>query len=151
MKPAFRRCLFIAVLLSVQLSVHAEVCRWVDETGQVHFGDQARDASTRAIKPQSRPPTEGDKRRRMQKTRKLLNAYRIERQQLRERKARQKEQAEKRKRSCMRARDNLRMYTDYGIVYRLDKNGKREHLSEKQRAELLQSSREAVARLCNKP
>jgi hypothetical protein len=84
----------------------------------------------------------------MQKTRKLLNAYRIERQQLREQKAEQKEQEAKRKRDCIQARDNLRKYTDYGNVYQLGEDGKREYLSEKQRAALLQRSREAVARLC---
>jgi cell division protein FtsN len=99
----------------------------------------------------SSPPIQGDQQQRMQKTRKLLNAYQIERQQLREQKAKQKEQAEKRKRNCIQARDNLRKYTDYGNVYRLDEDGKREYLSEKERAALLQRSREAVARLCNKP
>jgi hypothetical protein len=151
MMNAFCRCLFIALLLSGQLSVHAEVYRWVDEKGQTHFGDQTREASTRAIKPHSRPPTQGNQQQRMQKTRKLLNAYQIERQQLREQRAEQKEQAEKRNRDCIQARDNLRKYTDYGNIYQLGEDGKREYLSEKERAALLQRSREAVARLCSKP
>ena len=140
--------LFIALLLSGQAGVHAEVYRWVDEKGQVHFGDQARDASTPAIRPHAKPATQTEQQQRMQKTRKLLNAYRIERQQLREQKAEQKEQEAKRKRDCIQARDNLRKYTDYGNVYQLGEDGKREYLSEKQRAALLQRSREAVARLC---
>ena len=147
----FCKCLLIAPLLFGQLSVHAEVYRWVDEKGQVHFGDQAREASTRAIKPHSSPPTQGNQQQRMQKTRKLLNAYQIERQQLREQKAEQKKQAEKRKRECIQARDNLRKYTDYGNIYQLSEDGKREYLSDKERTALLQRSREAVARLCNKP
>jgi hypothetical protein len=151
MMNVFWKGLFIVLLLSGQVSVHAEVFRWVDEKGQVHFGDQAREASTHAIKPHARPPIQGDQQQRMQKTRKLLNAYQIERQQQREQKAKQKEQAEKRKRGCIQARDNLRKYTDFGNVYRLDDDGKREYLSEKERAALLQRSREAVARLCNNP
>jgi len=147
----FYRCFFIALLLSGQLSVHAEVYRWVDEKGQMHFGDQAREASTSAIKPHSRPATEGDQQQRMQKTRKLLNAYQIERQQLREQKAKQKEQSEKRKKDCIRARENLSKYTDYGNIYQLGEDGKREYLSEQQRTALVQRSREAVALLCNKP
>lgn len=148
MKGVFWQRLFIALLLSGQAGVHAEVYRWVDEKGQVHFGDQARDTSTPAIRPHSKPTAQTDQQQRMQKTRKLLNAYRIERQQLREQKAEQKEQQAKRKRDCIQARDNLRKYTDYGNVYQLGEDGKREYLSEKQRAALLQRSREAVARLC---
>jgi len=151
MVNAFRKCLFIALLLSGQVSVHAEVYRWVDEKGQMHFGDQAGDAGTHAIKPHSRQPTQGDQQQRMQKTRKLLNAYQIERQQLREQKAKQKEQAKKQKRDCIQARDNLRKYTDYGNIYQLGEDGKREYLSEKQRSALLKRSREVVARSCRKP
>lgn len=151
MKNVFCKCLFTVLLLSGQLPVHAELYRWVDDKGQVHFGDQARDASTRAIKPHSQPPTQGNQQQqRMQKTRKLLNAYQIERQQLREKKAKQKKQAEKRKRDCIRARDTLRQYTDYGNIYRLGEDGKREYLSDTERAALVQRSREAVARLCSK-
>jgi hypothetical protein len=150
MRNVFCRCLFFTLLLCGQAAVHAEVYRWVDEHGQMHFGDQAREADTHAIKPHSRPPTQGDQQQRMQKTRKLLNAYQIERQQLREQKAEQKAQAETRKRDCIQARDNLRKYTDYGNIYQLDDDGKREYLSDKQRAALLQRSRDAVARLCNK-
>ena len=146
---AFCRCLFIALLLSGQLSVHAEVYRWVDEKGQMHFGDQTGDAGTHAIKPHSRQPTQGNQQQRMQKTRKLLNAYQIERRQLREQKAKQKEQAEKRKKDCIQAREKFRKYTDYGNIYQLGEDGKREYLSEKERAALLQRSREAVARLCS--
>jgi hypothetical protein len=150
MMNVFFKSLCIALLLSGQLSVHAEVYRWVDEKGQVHYGDQDRDAGTRAIKPHARPPTQGDQQQRMQKTRKLLNAYQIERQQLREQKAEQKKQAEKRKRECIQARDNLRKYTDYGNIYQLGDDGKREYLSVKERTALLQRSREAVTRLCSK-
>jgi len=151
MMNAFWKCLFIALPLSVQVSVGSEVYRWEDDKGQVHFGDQAGDAGTHAIKPHSRQPTPGNQQQRMQKTRKLLNAYQIERQQLREQKVKQKEQAEKRKRGCIQARDNLRKYTGYGNIYQLGEDGKREYLSEKQRAALLKRSREAVARLCSKP
>jgi len=146
----FCKGLFIALLLSAQASVHAEVYRWVDDKGQVHFGDQAREASTHAIKPPSGAPTQANQQRRMHKTRKLLNAYRIERQQAREQTAKQKEQAEKRKRKCIRARDNLRKYTDYGNIYRLGEDGEREYLSEQERNALLQRSREAVAQWCGK-
>ena len=142
--------LFMVLLLTGSGWVRAELYRWVDENGQVHFGDQARDASTHAIKPRSGQSIAASGQQRMQKTRKLLNAYRIERQQMREQKAKEQAQAEKRKRECLRARDDLRRYTDYGNIYRLGENGKRQYLSEQERAALLQRSTDAVKHWCGK-
>ena len=142
---------FLIVLLLVgQWPSQAEVYRWVDEKGQVHFGDQARDASTHSIKPHSGQSTANKQQQRMEKTHKLLNAYRIERQQMREQQAKQKKQAEERKRNCMRARDDLRRYTAYGSIYKLGEDGQRRYLSDQERAALLQRSRDAVIRLCDK-
>jgi len=59
-------------------------------------------------------------------------------------------QVEKRKEDCIQARDTLRKYTDYGNIHHLGEGGEREYLSEKERAALLQQSRDAVARLCSK-
>ena len=146
----FCKRLIIVLLLTGQWPVQAEVYRWVDDKGQMHFGDQARDASTHSIKPHSGQPTAVNGQQRMEKTRKLLNAYRIERQQMREQKAKQKKQVEERKRNCLRARDDLRRYTNYGNIYKLAEDGKRRYLSEQERAALLQRSREAVTRLCGK-
>lgn len=150
MKDSLCKSLLLLMLLSGQVGVHAELYRWVDEKGQVHFGDQARDATTHAIKPHSGPPKQDDGRQRLYKTRKLLNAYQIERQQMREQQAKQKAAAEKQKRDCNRARDNLRKYTDYGNIYQLGDDGERVYLSAKERMALLQRSRKAVERLCNK-
>ena len=145
------RVIPVALLLSAQLSARAEVYRWVDDKGQVHFGDQAREARTRVIQQRSTAPAPDDQQLRMQKTRRLLNAYQAERQQAREQKAKQEEQARERKRNCARARDNLRKYTDYGSIYRLADDGKREYLSDQERVALLQRSREAVAHWCGEP
>ena len=142
--------LLVALLLWSQASVRAEVYRWIDENGQVHFGDQAREARTYAIKPQSGSSAQGDQQQRMDKTRKLLNAYQIERQQAREQQAQQREKAEKSKRNCNRARDDLRKYTEVGNIYRLGEDGEREYLSERERASLLQRSRQAVAHWCGR-
>jgi len=85
----------------------------------------------------------------MEKTRKLLNAYEAERQQAREQEEKQKELAEKRKRSCITARDNLRQYQSYGGIYRLDKEGSRVYISDQERITLLEQSREKVAEYCD--
>ena len=149
MIPIFFKGLLVA-LLWTQAPVRAEVYRWVDENGQVHFGDQSREARTYAIKPHSGSSAQGDQQQRMHNTRKLLNAYQIERQQALEHQAEQKEKADKRKTNCNRARDDLRKYTEVGNIYRLGEDGEREYLSERDRASLLQRSRQAVAHWCGR-
>jgi len=142
--------LSVILLLSGGVSAHAETYRWVDDSGQVHYGDQQQGEESRAIKSYSTPGnTQAAPQDRMDKTRRLLNAYRLEREQKREQQAEQKEQQEKRKKNCNRARDNVRRYNSYGSIYRLDKDGNRVYLSEQERDSLLQRSREKVERWCS--
>ena len=150
MKEHCWRRLFVILLLSTGVTAHAETYRWVDDSGQVHYGDQKQGVKSHAIKPYSTPAaTPTAPQERMEKTRRLLNAYRLERQQKREQQAEQEAQQEKRRGNCMRARDNVRRYNSYGSIYRLDKDGNRTYLSEQERDSLLQSSREKVARWCS--
>ena len=137
-----------SLYLPVSVS-HAEVYRWVDEKGQVHYADQAQGAGPRGIKTPAAPAGQMNQQQRMEKTQRLLNAYQVERQQQREQAARQQEAEEKRARNCARARDNLRQYSEYGSFYRLDKDGNRVYLSEQERAESLRRSREAVKHWCD--
>ncbi len=128
----------------------AEIYRWVDEDGQVHFEDRSKDQSEGGVRRYTTPSSASDTpAQRMEKTRKLLNAYEAERQQVREQQEKRKELSEKRKRSCMIARDNLHQYQSYGGIYRLDKKGNRVYISDQERITLLEQSREKVAEYCD--
>jgi hypothetical protein len=140
---------FAGCLLFGVLSVQAAAYRWVDEKGQVHFGDQPGGSQSQQIKtrPGSATPR-ADQQRRIEKTYQLLDAYETDRRRKQEQKAKRKEQAEKQKRNCALARDRQRQYTDAGRIYRLDNDGKRSYMSDQERESLLQRSRENVARWC---
>ncbi|MCO6414545.1 MAG: DUF4124 domain-containing protein [Thiogranum sp.] len=127
----------------------AEVYRWVDEQGQVHYEDQPRDSKTRKLSPPSVPVDgAGGDSQRMEKTRRLLNAYESERQQAREEKAERRKQAEEQRRKCIGARDDLRHYEESGSIYRLDGEGKRVYYSDAEREALIAKYREAIAKWC---
>lgn len=128
----------------------AEVYRWVDEQGQVHFEDHSQAQSANGARSYAPPAAVvDDPQQRMDKTRKLLNAYQAERQQAREQKQQRQQEQAKRTRQCAIARDRLRQYQQYGAVYRLDDAGKRVYLSEQERAALIQRSRDDIARWCS--
>lgn len=141
-------CVTACLLLGAAPS-SAELYRWVDERGQIHYSDRPAHSQPHEIG--VRPPTSAGQApdQRMDKTRRLLNAYEVERQQQREQRAKQKQQAEERRRNCLQARDNLRQYSESGSVYRLDDEGKRLYLSEQERAALVARHRQAAAEWCD--
>jgi Domain of unknown function (DUF4124) len=142
--------IFLGVLiLGATAGVRAEIYRWVDENGQVHYEQWSkaqRDSGLQSYK----PPSGGGQtpQQRQEQTRKLLDAYTVERQQARARKDDRRQQQEERERNCVLARDKLRQHQRHGSVYRLNKEGEREYLSDTQRHELLQHSRDNVAKWC---
>jgi len=150
MKNRYWQNLFVVLLLCGGASAQAEIYRWVDNSGQVHYADRQQGAKSRPIKPYSTPDaTQPAPQQRMEKTRRLLNAYRLERQQKREQKAEQKAEKEKRIKNCNRARDDVRRYNAYRRIYNLDQDGNRVYLSDQERVSLLQRSQEKVAQWCS--
>jgi len=144
-----KNCLLFLLLL-VAGTAPAEVYRWVDEQGVVHFEDRPRSPDAGGGRSYAPPAAVvDDSQQRMDKTRKLLNAYQAERQQAREQKQQRQEEQAKRTRQCGIARDRLRQYQQYGAIYRLDDAGKRVYLSEQERAALVQQSRDDIARWCS--
>jgi len=148
MKPVCTCALFAGLLLVASLC-RAELYRWVDEHGQTHFADQPRDSQPHEIAVRPGPAAAQDPEQRMDKTRRLLNAFQLERQQEREAKAKRQEETEKRRRNCIQARDNLRQVSEAGNIYRLDDSGNRIYLSEPQRAAAIRRHQQAVAEWCD--
>lgn len=148
MKLACSRVLF-AVLLLVAWTCRAELYHWVDEHGQTHFADRPRHSQPHEIAVRPAPAVPGDPAQRRDKTRRLLNAFQLERQQQREEKAKRQEQTQQRRRNCVRARDNLRQSSEAGSIYRLDDSGNRIYLSEPERAAAIRRHQRAVAEWCD--
>jgi E3 ubiquitin-protein ligase DOA10 len=148
MKLACCRGLF-AVLLLVALACPAEFYRWVDEKGHTHFADRPQHSQPHeiAVRPAAAAPADAAQRR--DKTRRLLNAFQVERQQQREAQVKRQEETQKRRRNCVLARDNLRQSSEAGNIYRLDASGNRVYLSEPERAAAIRRHQQAVAEWCD--
>ncbi|HHH44745.1 MAG TPA: DUF4124 domain-containing protein [Gammaproteobacteria bacterium] len=149
MQTGYCHKLFAVFLLCAGGSPLADTYRWVDDNGQVHYTDQQRGAKSQVLKSYSNPGAARDRSQdRMEKTRKLLNAYQLERRQKREQRAAEQAAEEKRIRKCNRARDDIRRYNSYRRIYNLDQDGQRVYLSDQQRAELMQRAQDRVTRWC---
>lgn len=149
MNKLIRNGVWSLLLVTLAPAAQADVYRWVDAQGQVHFEDRSQSQSAHGMRSYTPPAAAADNsKQRQEKTRKLLNAYQAERQQARERQEKQKQAQEKRRRNCAVAKDNLRQYQSYGSIYRLDEAGERVYLDEQETEALLKKSRDAVAKWC---
>ncbi len=85
----------------------AEVYRWVDERGRVHFGDKPPSEDAEMIPVERAPPRDNALNERRKKQQRLLEVYSEERAEAREIKAKERAAQQRRKANCERARAYL--------------------------------------------
>ena len=134
----------------------AEIYKWVDDNGGVHYSDTPVDKKAKEF--HYNPSTIGDSKRpgatmndeqRREKQKKLLQSYEVERQNREKRQASEKKQQEKRKRYCQEAKIDLRATQDSNLLYNYDKNGKRYFYNEAQRKEAIAYKKKLVEKWCD--
>lgn len=132
------------------LPAGAEVYKWTDSEGRVHFGDRPPQTGAESVplprKAEPNAAPTADQRR--DKQRRLLHAFEEERRQ--ERDARTQAQQEKvtRQRNCAEARDDLRSQEAAGVLYRLGADGRRVYLDVAERERAIEETRAAVNHWC---
>lgn len=138
----------ILVLWTTPLS--AEVYRWVDEHGRVHYGDRPRHADQQPI--QVTPPEaaqDPDLEQRRQRRDRLLRIFAEDRER-EQAAARERAQTETRRRAeCRRARETLHGLERGGRYFSLDDSGTRRYLNEQELARTRAHWRAEVRRLCD--
>ncbi len=150
-KPMTTLCAVTTLLVLSVPGVRAEMYKWTDEQGQVHYSQSpppGRPAQT--IAPPPRVDTEAaikaleDQKKRMEK-----GAKKIEKQA---KKAAEKQQADKnetdRKQACETWRQNLEKLRNVP-VYKTTVEGGREYLTDEQRQAEIENTERKVAEHCN--
>ena len=129
-------CLFMITFFVNTNDVVAEVYKWVDENGNVHYGDRpgGPNADKVDIK-ESSGSTNVDPllEQRREKQRKLLDSMEEERMEKNEQKAKLREQKQKRKKMCLKAKDYKKNMEVAGRIYTLDEKGDRVYYSDEKR------------------
>lgn len=147
--------LFLATVagLLVVSAIHAEVYRWVDERGKVHFSDRPNQGGAQKLEINEPSDAAGidqqrlDAERRIQQE-KLLDAYREERE-LRQQERRKAEEAERqRSTNCAYARNRLREYGNSRLYEPLEDGGRR-YLDSDERQREIDRVRASVEHWCN--
>jgi len=139
-------------LLFLSAGAQAEIFKWVDNNGQVHYDDkpplQNKNSKQVMDVDQNNNSVEPLSNRRVDKRKKLLNAIDEDRQQKKDQAAKAKKKKAKLNKQCLRARDSLKSYQRSAYVYDLDKDGNRIILPSSARDKVIANLQRKIAANC---
>ena len=143
--------LLIAALYVV--SVQAEVYKWVDDKGRVHYGDKPGAGSqvveVKQHEAQDKPAAIGeDELSRDEKRQRISDMLEEDRLAKNEKREKENKERERKKRECNRLKDHQRHVERAAGLYRLDKDGNRVIISNEQRKKSQQNLRKQIKRAC---
>jgi hypothetical protein len=146
----------LAVCLFLVLPVQAEVYKWTDEQGRVHFSDkppskdtpeyQLRTPASAGSASSQESLTDAERRARQKKLSDSLEADRSEKQQA---EAKRKQQQARREHNCTVARAELTASKRANLVYDYDQQGNRVYYSEAKKQRYLESLRAEERKWCD--
>ncbi len=132
------------------LGAGADVYRWTDDQGGVHFGDAPPNAQKALsidipVAPTS-PDPEAQNRRQQLKA--FSEAYEAEQEERRSAKEKAREEEAQRKRKCEQAQRELTQRTQASRVQWEDEQGKRRDMTDQERTAVETQARLAVEKWC---
>ena len=142
-------CAFLFLMNGTVIS--AEIHKWVDEHGRVHYGDKpVEEGKSEKIDVQTSKPDESNSRLEKQKqVLEALEASRQEREQQLADKHAELEAKKQHEQECNEMRNELADYERGGIIwYDLDEKGKRVFLDDDEVEKRKNNLREAITKIC---
>lgn len=145
----------LAICLFLAMPVQAEVYKWTDEQGRVHFSDtpptedsagyQVQAPASTGNASSQGPDTDAERRARQSKLSDSLEADRYEKEQA---EAKRKEQEAMREHNCKLARADLNATLKTNRIYDEDQQGNRVYYDEAQKQKFIEARRAAVSKWC---
>ena len=132
-----RMVLLVAVSLAGGAAIAADIYRWTDDNGVVHFGERPPPGGASRIELRQAPSQNGadatTMEERRQRQQRLLDAYSHERDRKRQQQAENDAAAARNQAQCDRLRRHWRSLSWGGPVYYGQEDGGRRYLSESER------------------
>lgn len=144
------RNVLLTLIFLIPPLLHAEVYKWTDENGQVHFTDRPRQAKSDQVEEVKIHSTNqaGISHDRKAKREKLLDVFQEEREDAAAEKMTLREKRKERERRCEEAQKNLKTYQEAGYLFRLDADGEKVVLDDTEHHKAMQKAREDVDAWC---
>jgi len=144
---AGRLLFFVAV---VSTSVHADLYKWTDAQGKVHYSDQPPTAKAQIIKNSAAGQADitSQAKQSLDAKDRAYQERREEAEKARAKAEKEAEQARIQRENCAKARSNLSTLQNSPRVYKTDATGQRTYMDDAARASALESSQKAVSDFC---
>lgn len=145
------------LMILIALPVSAEIFKWTDEYGRVHYGDKPPTETAPEIKLKSQPgasdsatvPRVVNEDERREKQRKLIESFDADRRAKEQADAKRKEQQSVRQRNCNYARSELRTAQNSNLLYEYDQQGNKVYLNKHARNRYVNKWQTEVERWCD--
>ncbi len=146
--------LLVASLLSTQ--INAEIYKWVDAQGKIHYGDKINTRPNKSNKKEAESldidiSIQGNitiSPKRSEKRQKLLDTFDDDRQRKNKIKDKKRKQNQKKARACVIYKDRMRRYLRASSLYTLDNGGNRITMSDAQREHKTMVLRKKIDTYC---
>lgn len=139
------------VLTLASAIASAEVYKWLDAQGNVHYGDRppgsGSDPQSLTLPPA--PTKDADHAERSLLQRRLLEAIDAERAERDQAEAEAAAAKRERTLRCEKARQDLARFERANIIYTNDESGARIYMSDDERREAIENARRWIAKHCN--
>ena len=145
---------FLFVLICIPLVANAEVYKWVDKNGKVHYGDNPTAGLPSVevnIDHSQLPADSGDvdeELSREEKRERLLESMEEERFEKEEQRKKQAEKKKRDRKKCIYYKDRMRNFKRANALYKLDKDGNRVYMSDSQRQKSTRNLQKKINRYC---
>ena len=136
------------LLTSSGIALGAEVYKWVDEQGKVHYGDHRSSQEAESLKLRSSPASDPANEEQRLEQQKLLESYAEKRKEKQLKAAEIKKERENRRQNCDKAKVKMYAYEHARYLYDVDKEGNRRILSDEEHAKASQTAKGAVDHWC---
>lgn len=137
------------VLTTFCNAVAAGVYKWVDENGQIHYGDAPRgEQTTKSITIHTSPEPDPHTLRRLEAQKKYLDARQTERAAANEAKEKAEKLKAENKQQCKQAKDALAMLQNGGRLYFEKAAGERHYITDQERQNGINAAKSNVKKYC---
>jgi hypothetical protein len=150
-----KRYFTIITLALISFNVHAELNKWVDADGKVHYSDTrpSETTETQTVRnisgkdPSGAPTSYSPKSYAEREAEMKKNKQGKE--DAAQKKAQEDAQAETRNKNCVTARDNARTLQESPRVVTYNEKGEKTYMDDSTRAQRLEEARKTISESCN--
>ena len=138
-----------AFCLQAQGLYAAEIYKWVDDHGTVHYGERPHNKDAVKLNVTAKPSVGIGDQERFKRQERLLKVFEEDRQEKAAAAQERRLEKEKRNQNCMLARKQLFNYERASMLYKKDELGNRVVFERNERVEAERGAREAMEYWCD--